>query len=232
MDYVVVTTALSAPNHMKFERSNIIVAATFGWLLAAGAVACMAYGVTVVLGGMVLVAVPQAHGQVVDSGILGGADEKTRELLHFLHDIGHGEGFGLGEMLRYFNAAVLVFVAAVLIYHVFYAVVETGRSGEAALTGWQVMRLVILRGVDLSPAGDRAGAWPASVSEADGRERKCGGGSMGTVCEPDCGRWSWWSGPGAAAVSRRGGEDDHHPYVHACSQPGGGRRLTMVRTSR
>ena len=107
----------------------------------------MAYGVTVVLGGLVLVAVAQAHGQVVDSGILGGADEKTRELLHFLHDIGHGEGYGLGEMLRYFNAAVLVFVAVILIYHMFYAVVETGRSGEAALTGWQVMRLVICVGL-------------------------------------------------------------------------------------
>ena len=117
------------------------------WLVVIGMVVCVSYGVAVFFGGFLLAAVPKSNAQVADSGIVAGADEKTRELLHFLHDVGGGTGFGLGEMLRYFNAAVLVVVAVVLIYQVLYAVVETGRTGEANLTGWQVMRLVIGMGL-------------------------------------------------------------------------------------
>ena len=117
------------------------------WLVVIGMAVCVVYGVAVVFGGILLAAVPKSNAQAASSGIVNGADEKTRELLHFLHDVGGGTGFGLGEMLRYFNAAVLVVVAVVLIYQVLYAVVETGRTGEANLTGWQVMRLVIGMGL-------------------------------------------------------------------------------------
>ena len=129
------------------ERKRRTPVGAMEWLVVLGMLACMAYGVAVLFGGMLLAAVPKLSAQAVDSGIVTGADEKTRELLRFLHDIGGGTGVGLGEMLRYFNAAVLVVVAVVLIYQVLYAVVETGRTGEANLTGWQVMRLVIGMGL-------------------------------------------------------------------------------------
>ena len=118
-----------------------------GWLVVIGMAVCVVYGVAVVFGGILLAAVPKSNAQAASTGIVQGTDEKTRELLHFLHDVGGGAGFGLGEMLRHFNAAVLVVVAVVLIYQVLYAVVETGRTGEANLTGWQVMRLVIGMGL-------------------------------------------------------------------------------------
>ena len=114
-----------------------------GWVLVVSALGCVGYGAAVLLGGLVVFVVPQAHGQVVDSGILGGSDDRTRELLDFLYGVASGGGFGIGEMLRYFNAAVLVVVGVVLLYEVLFAVVETGRTGEGRLTGWQVMRLVV-----------------------------------------------------------------------------------------
>ena len=114
-----------------------------GWVVLILAVSAVVYGAAVVVGGLLLVAVPQAHGQVVDPGILGGSDPRTRELLDFVYGIGRADGVGLGEMLRYFSAAVLVVVGVVLLYQVLFAVVETGRTGEGRLTGWQVMRLVI-----------------------------------------------------------------------------------------
>ena len=129
------------------ERQGRLPIGVMEWLVVIGMVVCVSYGVAVFFGGLLLAAVPKSNAQVADSGIVAGADEKTRELLHFLHDVGGGTGFGLGEMLRYFNAAVLVVVAVVLIYQVLYAVVETGRTGEANLTGWQVMRLVIGMGL-------------------------------------------------------------------------------------
>ena len=129
------------PRKARRRRSHRLGVA--GWVVLILAVSAVVYGAAVVVGGLLLVAVPQAHGQVVDPGILGGSDPRTRELLDFVYGIGRADGVGLGEMLRYFSAAVLVVVGVVLLYQVLFAVVETGRTGEGRLTGWQVMRLVI-----------------------------------------------------------------------------------------
>ena len=117
-----------------------------GWkqaLVVAVALAGGGYALAVLLKGLLLVLVPEAHAQV----LLGEADEKTRELLDFLYGIARGEGAGVGEMLRYFNAGMTVVVAVLLIYQVLFAVVETGRTGEGRLTGWQMMRFVLVVGL-------------------------------------------------------------------------------------
>lgn len=130
----------SAPRAPRRRRRRLGVAR---WLLVAFALGCVAYGAGVLLGGIALAVVPEARAQGVDPGVLGGSDAKTRELLGFLYGIAQGDGFGLGEMLRYFSAAVLVVVGVVVLYQTLFAVVETGRTGEGRLTGWQVMRMVI-----------------------------------------------------------------------------------------
>ena len=133
--------SLRAPRKARRRRRRRLGVA--GWVLVALALGAVAYGAAVVLGGLALAVVPHAHAQVADSGVLSGSDPKTRELLGFLYGIGRGEGHGLGEMLRYFSAGVLVVVGLVLLYQTLFAVVETGRTGEGRLTGWQVMRLVV-----------------------------------------------------------------------------------------
>ena len=140
---MVLSAAWAWASHPRRERRRRTRLGVTGWVVLILAVSAVVYGAAVVLGGLLLVAVPQAHGQVVDPGILGGSDPRTRELLDFVYGIGRADGVGLGEMLRYFSAAVLVVVGVVLLYQVLFAVVETGRTGEGRLTGWQVIRLVI-----------------------------------------------------------------------------------------
>ena len=100
------------------------------------------YGVVKVLGSALVWLVPEAQAQVVDSGFLAGSDTRTKELLDFLFGIARGEGYGVQEMVRFFNMGVLVVVGTLTVYHVLFAVVETGRTGEGKLSGWQLMRLV------------------------------------------------------------------------------------------
>lgn len=118
-----------------------------GWtgaVVVLGALAGGGYALVVLLKGVLLLVVPEAHGQEF---ALGPSDPKTRELLGFLFGIGRGEDAGVGDMLLYYNAAMTLIVAALLIYQVLFAVVETGRTGEGRLTGWQVMRCVLVVGL-------------------------------------------------------------------------------------
>ena len=110
-------------------------------VLLVAAVAVL-YGVVklLALGLMWLVAEAQAQG--LDPGFLGGSDLKSQELLDFLYGIARGEGSGVEEMVRFYNMGVLVVVGTLTVYHVLFAVVETGRTGEGRLSGWQMMRLV------------------------------------------------------------------------------------------
>ena len=117
-----------------------------GWagiLVLGGALAGGGYALLVLLKGALML-IPEAHGQQF---VLGDSDAKTQELLDFLFGIGRGDDSGLGDMLLYYNAAMTLLVAALLVYVVLFAVVETGRTGEGRLTGWQVMRCVLVVGL-------------------------------------------------------------------------------------
>lgn len=118
-----------------------------GWgalVVVLGALAMGGYALFVLLKGALLLAVPEAHAQEF---VLSEADSKTLELLDFLFGLGRGEDSGVGDMLLYYNAAMMLVVAVLLIYQVLFAVVETGRTGEGRLTGWQVMRCVLVVGL-------------------------------------------------------------------------------------
>ena len=142
--FVVIWTAfresLGAAKGVERRRRRTL--GVMGWGLLIVALAAVAYGVINVLGGALLALVPEAHGQTLGPGMLGGSDPKTLELLDFLFGMTRGAGYGVEEMMRYFNMGVLIVVGALTVYHVMFAVVETGRSGEGKLSGWQMMRLV------------------------------------------------------------------------------------------
>lgn len=113
-----------------------------GWVVLVLALAAVVYGAVMVLARGVLALVPEAQAQALGPGMLGASDPKTLELLDFLFGMTRGEGYGIAEMIRFFNMGVLVVVGALTVYHVLFAVVETGRTGEGKLSGWQMMRLV------------------------------------------------------------------------------------------
>ena len=128
--------AKGAERHRRVMGPGAVVV-----LVLAGA--AVLYGAVKLVVAAVVSLVPEAHAQVVDSGFLAGSDARTKELLDFLFGIARGDGYGVEEMLRFFNMGVLVVVGTLTVYHVLFAVVETGRTGKAGLGGWQMMRLVL-----------------------------------------------------------------------------------------
>lgn len=112
------------------------------WLLVVG-VLCVVYAGWVLAVELLALLVPAAQAQVLDGSMFEGSDPKTRELLDFLYEMGTGGGSALGEMMRYFNLAVFGVVGVLLIYQVLFGVVETGRTGQTKVDGWQVLRAVL-----------------------------------------------------------------------------------------
>ena len=141
----VLAEAGGAADRLRREKGRRLAWRGWGALVVVlGALAMGAYALLVLLEGVLRLAVPEVQAQEF---VLGEADSKTLELLDFLFGLGRGEDSGVGDMLLYYNAAMMLVVAVLLVYQVVFAVVETGRTGEGRLTGWQVMRCVLVVGL-------------------------------------------------------------------------------------
>jgi len=144
------------------RASPVIPAVRVNWLtggLVLLTVIAVIYGLFAILAGIAGLLVGDARAADVGDdarSLLLSFDPGTRELLHFLHT---GSSSGLGAMFRVFNGVMLFLVCVLILYRVGVGVLETARTGRAAITGWQVLLATLAIGLTAPlPASGLGGA--------------------------------------------------------------------------
>ena len=84
-----------------------------------------------------------AAAQSVDPGLFTVEDVGTRKLLAFLSDFDEAGSPVLGQMLRVFNAGVMLLAGFLLIWNVMTGAVDTGREGRWKFPAWVWVRMLV-----------------------------------------------------------------------------------------
>ena len=150
-----------------------------GLLLAAAAAAALAWGAASAAAGLLALGAADALAQT-PTDPFARSDAETAVLLDFLNGVAGGERTGLAEMLRVFNAAVLIYAGLLTLWRLVEAAVETARTGRSGIGGWDAIRFAgALALIAPMPASGLGGAQLLVLALAD-----MGGRAASVVWEP------------------------------------------------